>query len=1063
MKNSNDDILNKVQTPYEFYRAVRPEYFSDSHKVHKMSKEVFRNELSKLSADMKQDEFERFACRVVGRIVTPNIIPPTGPNGGGDGKVDFETFVVDDDISCKWYIAGGCRGNQRWAFAVSCKAKWEDKIKSDIENAISTGKHFDRFFFCTNQEVSSQKRLKIYNAVKEKYKIDTTIFDFNWFVDAVFDKGCYQIAIESLNLSSELNEIVEEGPLDVKRKAELKKIEERIQKHIRQKGIDTKYIDDLKRTAILARELELPRTEVEGRFYRAIHEAEKYGMSQQIFDIHYELGWTEFYWHENPEAMYEQYLEIKEMLRKEVNPNRIERVLNLLSLLRTASRIGLLSSTDIDIEKENKDWEELSQSIIDNPQLSTSALYAQILQLEMKLMSAMVKEEPIDDLLQELLTKINESLHHIDIDVESYSSLIRTLSPYIQSNSAFEEFVDKVAEIVREKDGDISFARVHFDRGVENLQKNDYVSAVKHLGQCIVGFQQERTYEELTRTCCYIAFAFEKIDLLNAAKVFLIRSLSLLLHEANTRGKIKDQLFGVLSVLCRLELRQGNLEGFLNWYMTFMQFLGAVPNSRNQQSYEELGQLDAILASLLLQSDVGSLPSQIPDVLKRIGLQLSGDMLLYQLGYEEQCSEAFSEIKGVSNEWYEQWKTMLPRDYFLFSLRDYTQDYVEIKTIVKGCAIEVRSKHDYKSRAYATLLLGLVESYFSTSEVADVSFITPKILLSIQNVEGAKAKLEASKKTYEYRITVDWGQAEEKELDEIAVNFLAHVLTRNALHHNQEEYLQRKEKQEKIGERLAVMANFMQDAENSRVFPYIPTLAEWIDEEDKAYPMKGSEKGTAPDEAKGKQANSIITDLIDIPVWDKAKWQGCAYLTYLDHSMPPIMIFLFRDIQYGKQIFEAWEESFSKKQLGLRISVITGVDKDHPTWYKVQVSPNVEEMVEDESIKQRYVMTITRHRRMEVVSDNNMQMFKREFELFKVAGITAAEIDENNQMSEDLAKRYPKVIPVQNIVYREAWTIGEHDVDMPAIQSSDNPIIPEEHKIDAPILKVLEKKRKMGL
>lgn len=1063
MEISNDDILRKVQTPHEFYRAVHPEYFSDSHKVHKMSKEIFRNELSNLSTDMKQDEFERFACRVIGRIVTPNIIPPTGPNGGGDGKVDFETFVVDDDISCKWYIAGGCRGNQRWAFAVSCKAKWEDKIKSDIENAISTGKHFDRFFFCTNQEISSQKRLKIYNAFREKYKIETTIFDFNWFVDAVFDKGCYQIAIESLNLSSELSEIVEEGPLDVKRKAELKKIEERIQKHIRQQGIDTKYIDDLKRTAILARELEIPRTEVEGRFYRTIHEAEKFGMSQQIFDIHYELGWTEYYWYEDPVATYEEYMEIKEMLKKEVNPNRIERVLNLLSILRTASQIGLLSNTGIDIEKENKEWEELSQAIINNPQLSTSALYAQILQLEMKLMSAMVKEEPIDDLLQEFMMRINESLHHIDIDVESYSSLITTLSPYIQNNSAFEEFVDKVAEIVREKDGDISFARVHFDRGIENLQKNDYVSAVKHLGQCIEGFQQAKTFEELTRACCYIAFAFEKLDLLNAAKVFLIRSLSLLLHEANVRGKIKDQLFGELSELCRIELRQGNLDGFMNWYMTFMQFMGAVPNSRNRQSYEELGQLDAILASLLLQSDVTSLPSQMPDVLKRIGLQLSGDMLLYQLGYEEQCSKEFAEITGTSGEWYEQWKTMLPRDYFLFSLRDYTKDYAEIKTIVKGCTIEARFQHDYKSKVYVTLLLGLVESYFSTSEVEDVSFITPKILLSIQNVEGAKAKLEASKKSYEYRITIDWNQVVEKELDEIAVNFLAHVLTRNALHQNQEEYLQKKEKQEKIGERLAVMANFMQEAENCRVFPYIQTLAEWIDEEDKAYPVKREEKADVPEEIKGKQANSIITDLIDIPVWDKADWAGCAYLTYLDHSMPPIMIFLFRDIQYGKQIFESWEESFNKKQLSLRISVITGIDKEHPTWYKVQVSPDVEEMMSDETMRQRYVMTITRYRRMEVVSDKNMQMFKREFEMLKVAGITAAEIDENNQMSDDVAKRYPKVIPVQNIVYREAWTIGENDVDMPAIQGSDNPIIPEEHKDDAPILKVLERKRKMGL
>ena len=179
-----------VKTPYEFYRTIRPEYFSDSHKKRKMSKEMFGYEFSKLSTDMKQDEFERFACRVIGRIVTPNIIPPTGPNGGGDGKVDFETYVVDGHVSSKWFVAEGCKDNERWAFAVSCVAQWESKIKHDIESAISTNKHYDRFHFCTNQTVSSKKRLEIQQKFKEKYGVETIIFDFNWFVDAVFDKGC---------------------------------------------------------------------------------------------------------------------------------------------------------------------------------------------------------------------------------------------------------------------------------------------------------------------------------------------------------------------------------------------------------------------------------------------------------------------------------------------------------------------------------------------------------------------------------------------------------------------------------------------------------------------------------------------------------------------------------------------------------------------------------------------------------------------------------------------------------------------------------------------------------
>ena len=66
---------------------------------------------------------------------------------------------------------------------------------------------------------------------------------------------------------------------------------------------------------------------------------------------------------------------------------------------------------------------------------------------------------------------------------------------------------------------------------------------------------------------------------------------------------------------------------------------------------------------------------------------------------------------------------------------------------------------------------------------------------------------------------------------------------------------------------------------------------------------------------------------------------------------------------------------------------------------------------------------------------------------------------DGNQLSSDGSKWYPNVIPIRKITFREAWTVGENDLDSPAIQPDDNPIIPEAHKTDAPILKLLERKR----
>lgn len=146
----------KINSPYQFYRALRPYYFSDSRiEKQAMSREMFKYVLSQLSKDMRQDAFEEFTRQLIVRLITPNIIPQTGPTGGGDAKADLETHPVSDEVANKWYLTGA-KDNERWAFAISCKNDWKSKIKHDIQSIISTGKGFTRFFFCTNQPVPAK-------------------------------------------------------------------------------------------------------------------------------------------------------------------------------------------------------------------------------------------------------------------------------------------------------------------------------------------------------------------------------------------------------------------------------------------------------------------------------------------------------------------------------------------------------------------------------------------------------------------------------------------------------------------------------------------------------------------------------------------------------------------------------------------------------------------------------------------------------------------------------------------------------------------------------------------
>jgi len=114
--------------PSEFMRARRPELFSDSKVTNepRLTREVFEYHLDTLTSRKEETIFEHFARRLAEKEICPNLLPQTGPTGGGDSKVDTETYPVAASISFLWYegLDQGA-GSDRWGFAFSAKEKWK--------------------------------------------------------------------------------------------------------------------------------------------------------------------------------------------------------------------------------------------------------------------------------------------------------------------------------------------------------------------------------------------------------------------------------------------------------------------------------------------------------------------------------------------------------------------------------------------------------------------------------------------------------------------------------------------------------------------------------------------------------------------------------------------------------------------------------------------------------------------------------------------------------------------------------------------------------------------------
>jgi hypothetical protein len=147
-------------SPSRFMRARRPELFSDSKIIAepRLTREVFEYHLDTLTSRKQETEFEHFCRRLAEKELCPNLIPQTGPTGGGDSKVDAETYPVADEISMRWYEGLGREASrERWAFAFSAQKAWKPKLHADVKKIIETGRDYKHIYFITNQFVKDKE------------------------------------------------------------------------------------------------------------------------------------------------------------------------------------------------------------------------------------------------------------------------------------------------------------------------------------------------------------------------------------------------------------------------------------------------------------------------------------------------------------------------------------------------------------------------------------------------------------------------------------------------------------------------------------------------------------------------------------------------------------------------------------------------------------------------------------------------------------------------------------------------------------------------------------------
>src|SRR5580704_2818223 len=169
-------------------------------------KSFIRFQLSQLSVGDGHHEFELLSFDLARIRVASNLLPATGPvQAGGDQGRDFEsyrTFLANSPIAGSSFAAKASNG--LIVGACTLNKQTESKIRSDLNTIFSHGEAPTHVYYFCEPDVPVAKRHELIAYCGENYGARLEIFDGNSIADMLADADARQIALEYLDIPSEL-------------------------------------------------------------------------------------------------------------------------------------------------------------------------------------------------------------------------------------------------------------------------------------------------------------------------------------------------------------------------------------------------------------------------------------------------------------------------------------------------------------------------------------------------------------------------------------------------------------------------------------------------------------------------------------------------------------------------------------------------------------------------------------------------------------------------------------------------------------------------------------------
>lgn len=1069
----------------EFMRARRPDLYSDTLHIEEseIDRRQFEFHLHSLTSRKEETAFENFARALAEKELCPNLLPQTGPTGGGDSKVDSETYPVADSIATLWYEGDPLRpSSERWAFAVSAKAKWKSKVDSDVQKISETGRAYSLVYFISNQAIRDKDRADKEDALKKTYGLEVRILDRSWIIGRVIGHKRWQIVADTLQFELVRIKKTATGPVDVGRIRDLEILDRKIE-DAASTGTTLELVEQSLESALIARSLDRPRTEIDGRFERAERLALNVSGSRQQHRIWYQRAWTAIWWFNEPTEALRFYDVLAAQTLQSEWIWDLDPLVNLWIALRPGHHLSVDRTESLRVALKR---------VADDQGKETSSLWARTQLLLMELINSANTGQSLAatfTALKEVLARVRGQ---IEFPTESVVRIIRELTGLIEDSPEHDDLIDSAIEIEHERHGDGVAGAMRLERGLQKLSRKKAYEAIDDLAKAQFLLAQEEHREQFIVALVGTGLAYESAGLLFAARANLASALDRCLYSYIKHGTVHARALPILRKLVWIELQLGRIPYVLAWtkWLALMNVALSLSDTQVSELTEETQAMDRVLGILILKTihqDWTQL-TRLPDLLNSLGLTMSRAAALFMLGHEDTVTSELGAENEDLQKFFETW-VKAPAAEDLPNRGSWHIGSTTMTTAILGCRIDVIARGGIASALLGESIISFLEAFYSTT-IQSKTIISTRAELIIEVRQS-----ESCKDPFSFRIAEDdCGETKVivthpiKTATDLVKNgfqtatfeLFARITAELQLNIDAQEledlFFKSRAHDRAFHSAMSIVSitNILGDSPAGRAEDWAqdPTLREYPQrrqdpwhttninsiERKSSADVSSFEAGDLSQLRFGadavKHRDIGVISPINLPLWDRAGWQGIG-TGAADHDAPPFLALMFNNIDAGRKIFRGWQKRVGTVDHDhwIGVTVITGINRSRPMDYRIAIGPSVHSLNAQMSDSKRLMTIVHRMHDMAPTTSTNLNtlldLYSRTGRVMLIPGELAVA-----QLSRPIDKADIKLgIELMHLAVVPAWNIGMSSPLVGATRGIEDPVVPND-VTDPPFLEL---------